>query len=302
MARMYHINCISTCPLGGRLMDGRSASVLERGELSCHCILVELADTLVLIDTGMGRKDVANPRSRLSWFFLSLLDPALRDEMTAFRQVQALGFDPRDVRHIVLTHLDFDHAGGLDDFPWATVHMMRAEKEYAFQQATWLDRQRFRPQQWSTQGAWKTYDAIAGDTWNGFAAVRELVGLPTDILMVPLRGHTFGHAGIAVQRDGGTWLMQAGDAYFYRDEMHPHHPYCTPGLRFYQWMMEKDRPARLACQAKLRHLATQQPADVQVCCAHDVVEFEALAGRPARLPATVVRPGASVPHAPVGRV
>jgi glyoxylase-like metal-dependent hydrolase (beta-lactamase superfamily II) len=24
------------------------------------------------------------------------------------------------VRHIVLTHLDFDHAGGLEDFPEAT--------------------------------------------------------------------------------------------------------------------------------------------------------------------------------------
>ena len=28
-----------------------------------------------------------------------------------------------DVTDIVLTHLDFDHAGGLDDFPAATVHL-----------------------------------------------------------------------------------------------------------------------------------------------------------------------------------
>lgn len=53
-------------------------------------------------------------------------------------------YDPRDVKHIVLTHLDFDHAGGLDDFPWATVHMMRVERDYAEAQKTWLDRQRFR--------------------------------------------------------------------------------------------------------------------------------------------------------------
>jgi glyoxylase-like metal-dependent hydrolase (beta-lactamase superfamily II) len=31
--------------------------------------------------------------------------------MTAIRQLEQLGFDPRDVEHIVLSHLDFDHAG-----------------------------------------------------------------------------------------------------------------------------------------------------------------------------------------------
>ena len=35
------------------------------------------------------------------------------------------------VRHILLTHLDFDHAGGLEDFPRARVHVMQAEMEAA---------------------------------------------------------------------------------------------------------------------------------------------------------------------------
>jgi glyoxylase-like metal-dependent hydrolase (beta-lactamase superfamily II) len=34
----------------------------------------------------------------------------------AFEQVRALGFAPNDVRHVLLTHLDRDHAGGLSDF------------------------------------------------------------------------------------------------------------------------------------------------------------------------------------------
>lgn len=38
--RVHHLNCISTCPLGGHLMDGRTHGVLERGHLSCHCLLV----------------------------------------------------------------------------------------------------------------------------------------------------------------------------------------------------------------------------------------------------------------------
>lgn len=121
--RIHHLNCISTCPVGGHLMDGRTPGVLTRAQLCCHCLLLETANSgLVLVDTGLGLGDCAAPRTRLSAFFLALLSPDLREEMTAARQVEQLGFRRSDVRHIVLTHLDFDHAGGLDDFPEATVH------------------------------------------------------------------------------------------------------------------------------------------------------------------------------------
>lgn len=285
MARIHHLNCISTCPLGGWLMDGISRSAFERGRLTCHCLLVELHNCLVLVDTGLGRRDVADPASRLSKFFLGLVKPEFRDEMTAYRQVVALGFDPRDVRHIVLTHLDFDHAGGLDDFPWAQVHMMAVEHDYAMQQRTWMDRQRFRPQQWSTRDSWHTYTPIGGDRWFGFQHVKPLQDLSSDIAMIPLPGHTFGHAGVAVRRDAADWLLMAGDAYFYHEEMRIDAPHCTPGLRFYQWMLEKDRLARFDSQRRLRHLA-HEPNGVRVCCAHDLIEFEALAGRPASIAAT----------------
>jgi glyoxylase-like metal-dependent hydrolase (beta-lactamase superfamily II) len=264
-------------------MDGRSPAIARRGELACHCLLVETNAGLVLVDTGLGLRDVREPRTRLSAFFLALLAPDLREEMTAVRQVQRLGYDPGDVRHIVLTHLDFDHAGGLDDFPHATVHLLGAERSSAFAQRTWLDRQRYRPQQWSTRGRWRTYSAEGGELWNGFARVRALDGIPPEIVMVPLPGHTFGHAGVAVQR-GARWIFQAGDAYFFHDEMDPDHPRCTPGLRFYQWMMEKDRVARLANQARLRELRRRQ-GHITVCCGHDPVEFERLSGRTAHAPA-----------------
>jgi glyoxylase-like metal-dependent hydrolase (beta-lactamase superfamily II) len=274
--KVHHLNCVSACPLGGRLMDGRSASVFERGQLCCHCLLVESNDGLVLVDTGYGLRDVASPRSRLSGFFLALMSPDFRAEMTAARQVEALGFALADVRHIVLTHLDFDHAGGLDDFPAARIHLLSRERESASRRTTWLDRQRYRPQQWSSQGRW-TLHGGGGDRWYGFDGVCSGRGLPEGVALVPLHGHTLGHAGVAVRRDG-SWLLQAGDAYFYHREMDRERPWCTPGLRLYQTMMEKDRAARLHNQARLRTLCTDHP-EVCVCCAHDPREFEHLAGR-----------------------
>jgi glyoxylase-like metal-dependent hydrolase (beta-lactamase superfamily II) len=281
--RIHHLNCVTTCPLGGKLMDGRTTDSL-RGRLTCHCLLVETGNQLVLLDTGFGLRDVARPWTRLSRFFLALLSPELREEMTAYRQIQRLGLDPRDVRHIVLTHLDFDHAGGLDDFPGAAVHMLAAERDSATAQKTLLDRMRYRPAQWSTKPSWRVYPASLGEPWFGFDCVRELPGVGPEILLVPLVGHTFGHAGIAVRGDRG-WLLLAGDAYFYHAEMDPRDPRCTPGLRFYQWMMEKDRASRLDNQARLRDLRRNHGDEVTILCSHDVHELERAAGRPHDVPA-----------------
>ncbi|HUQ06238.1 MAG TPA: MBL fold metallo-hydrolase [Kofleriaceae bacterium] len=280
--RIHHLNCISSCPLGGRLMDGRTESILRRGHLTCHCLAIETAAGVVLVDTGYGLRDVEDPRSRISAMFLALLKPELRPELTAVRQLARLGIEPSDVTHIVLSHLDFDHAGGLDDFPTATVHMLASERASAEAQWTWLDRQRYRPQQWSSKQRWRTYPSLSGERFHGFSGVRALAGLPPEILLVPMVGHTLGHAGVAVDTGAG-WLLYAADAYFFHREMEAH-PYCTPGLRFYQWMMEKDRDSRLANQRRLRELALIG-GDVKVFCAHDVVEFERIAGRTAEVPA-----------------
>jgi glyoxylase-like metal-dependent hydrolase (beta-lactamase superfamily II) len=277
--RIHHLNCVSACPLGGALMDGFTRGV--RARLTCHCLLLELNDRLVLVDTGYGLRDVADPYSRLNRLFLFMMSPDFRAEMTAVRQIEALGFNPRDVRDIVLTHLDFDHAGGLDDFPGAAVHMLDSELHSASRQRTFLDRMRYRPQQWGTRSNWRTYTAD-GDSWRGFECVREIGSLPPEILMLPTRGHTFGHAAIAVA-DGPQWLVYAGDAYFYHAEMDPERPYCTPGLRFYQWMMEKDRRARLQNQRRLREIKLEP--DIKLFCAHDVKEFETLSSRRESVPA-----------------
>lgn len=289
--RIHHLNCISTCPLGGKLMDDRTESIIQRGHLACHCLLLVETDAgLVLIDTGLGMRDVLAPETRLSRFFLSLVSPDFREDMTAVRQIARLGFHPRDVQHIILTHLDFDHAGGLDDFPHARVHLLADERDHAFAQRTWLDRQRFRPQQWSTKERWRVYRASEGERWFGFDRVRALDGVPPEIVVIPLTGHTFGHAGVAVHR-GDRWLLQAGDAYFFHAEMDPERPWCTPGLRFYQWMMEKDRSARLANRERLRQLCRTHAREIEVFCAHDVLEFERLSGRSAEVPTEkLVRP------------
>ncbi|MFN3435810.1 MAG: MBL fold metallo-hydrolase, partial [Sphingomonas sp.] len=226
----------------------------------------------VLVDTGFGTRDVAHPRRRLSMFFRALNNIQLRAEETAVAQVRALGFDPRDVRHILISHLDFDHAGGIEDFPNATVHITAREKEVADRGygGAFVGTRRYRPQQWDEANDWRLYPMGRGEPWFGFDAVRQLDGLPPEILLIPLSGHTWGHSGIAVDTGAG-WLLHAADAYFHRDEIRAPRRRCPAGMRGYQWMMEVDRGARLSNQARLRRLAHEHGNSVEIFCAHDPV-------------------------------
>jgi glyoxylase-like metal-dependent hydrolase (beta-lactamase superfamily II) len=274
--RIHHLNCTSMCPLGGALMDGHSQSLTAR--LVCHCLLLETdAAGLVLIDTGFGTRDVERAGTRLARSFELLLRPQLREDMTALCQVKRLGYSAADVRHIVLTHLDFDHAGGLDDFPQAAVHMLADEREQAEAQRSALDRRRFRPQQWGSHERWVTYRP-QGEKWFDFECVRPVFGLHDQVLLVPLRGHTRGHAGVAVHTSAGA-LLHCGDAYFHHWEMDPAGYHCPPGLRAYQKLMEVDRGQRLWNQSRLRELARRQGDTVELFCAHDATEFERACAR-----------------------
>lgn len=281
--RVHHLNCATFCPWGGALFDGRTIGAT--GELVGHCLLIETdAHGLVLVDTGFGLKDVDHPHTtpaRIPRFYRGLLNIKLSERQTAVRQIEALGFRREDVRHIVLTHLDFDHAGGIEDFPMAAVHLLEAEYIQATaRKGGYVQKARYRPRQWNEVSDWRTYRA-AGERWFGFEAVRELDRLPPEILMVPLPGHTLGQAGVAVRRDDGHWLLHAGDAYFYRGEVRQPKRHCTPGLRAYQTLMNTDGAQQLANQERVRQLSLEHKGQVSVLCSHDPVEFErCLAGIP----------------------
>lgn len=269
------------CPKGGGFMDGRSGPAWRDARLVCHVLLVETPSSgLVLVDTGMGLDDVRDPAGRLGRVFTSLVRPVLAEGETARRRVEALGFDAEDVRHIVLTHMDLDHAGGLSDFPNASVHVFWDEHYAATERPTRIERERYRTIQWQHGARFETYDAD-GEPWHGFAAARALRGLPPEIVIIPLTGHSRGHCAIAVESDRG-WLLHAGDAYFHADQMNVARPACPPGLTFFQRVVAFDTKAMRASQARLRELVATESASVTVFSAHDETELTRLAAQSAR--------------------
>lgn len=265
--RIHHLDTATMCPLGRRFVNG-SGGVLERGTMVCHCLLIETDAGLVLVDTGISRADCAAPWSRLGPTFVVGVAPRLDASQCAITQVERLGFSATDVRHIVLTHLDLDHAGGLPDFPKAKVHVLADEHAAAMARATMNERARYKPCQWAHQPDFVLHRAD-GERWRGFDAVRTIPGLPPEIFIVPLSGHTRGHACIGVDL-GDRALLHCGDAYFHRAAVRGG---AMPlGLDLFERFMAIDGRAVATNHQRLAELA--RDPTVRVFSAHDPEELE----------------------------
>jgi glyoxylase-like metal-dependent hydrolase (beta-lactamase superfamily II) len=77
---------------------------LNRIPLACRCLVVRDGNRVILLETGIG----------------AFFDPAMRkrfgvveDRHVLLESLGAIGITPSDVDIIVLSHLHFDHAGGL---------------------------------------------------------------------------------------------------------------------------------------------------------------------------------------------
>jgi glyoxylase-like metal-dependent hydrolase (beta-lactamase superfamily II) len=266
--RIHHLNCGSFCPHGRRLVNGKGGW-FERAAIVCHCLAIESGDGVVLVDTGFGMEDARRPR-QLGTAFRLMMEPKPMEETTALRQLEALGFEAGDVKHIVTTHLDLDHTGGLPDFPQAEVHVFAPELQAALHPSL-RDRARYVGVHWQHDPRWVEH-TTGGDEWFGFESVRILPGLDAEVLLVPLVGHSRGHTGVAI-RNGEEWLLHCGDSFFHHWEMTTP-PKCPPMLAFFQRLTASDAAARRGNQERLRELVRTRGNEVTTFCSHDPHQLE----------------------------
>jgi glyoxylase-like metal-dependent hydrolase (beta-lactamase superfamily II) len=263
--KVHHLNCGSMCPWAGKYLS----SILPN-KLSCHCLLIETNDGLVLVDAGLSEADILKP-SRLG--LSSLVLGTIGDtKEAAINQIKRLGFSPEDVRHIIPTHLDLDHAGGIVDFPNAKIHTLEKEFKVALNPRSITERGRYRQCQWNKDTNWVVHKDYDGEKWFGFDSVRKIDSLPPEILLIPLHGHTKGHFGIAVQTKD-KWILHAGDAFYDQSEVEGNEKTII-GWKLFQKAVHSDYQMAMQNQARIRDLIVNHSPDVDVLCAHDIKKFE----------------------------
>ncbi len=249
VATLYHLNCV-------RIETPIQANVCG------HCLLINEAGRLILIDTGIGLLDTQDPEGRIGKDLINMVGYQLDESITAIKQIVKLGLDPAMVTDCIITHLDNDHTGGLADFPLATVHI--GAEEMANYESGNL---RYLKMPLAHLPKIKTYNT--NDTeWFGLQARKIAIGTETEIFLVPLFGHTLGHCGIAL-RVSDRWLFYIGDAYYLRIELTDNeHP-----VNQLAQMRADDNEMRLESLEKIRKLKATHP-EIDLYGYHDIDEFD----------------------------
>jgi N-acyl homoserine lactone hydrolase len=168
--------------------------------------LIEHPEGLIVVDTGETSR-VAEP-GYWGWhpYFRFGLKEEVAPEDEIGPQLRKLGFDPLDVRWVVLTHFHTDHAGGLAHFPASEILVSDSELQAASGLRGRLNG--YLPHRWPE---WfnPTTVSFSDEAVPPFPASHPLTRAG-DVVLVPTPGHTDGHLSVIVhETDQDVFL--AGD-------------------------------------------------------------------------------------------
>lgn len=147
--------------------------------------LVEHPSGPVLFDCGVHPLFAKDPEARLG-FAVEGLKLNVGEDDDVVSKLREVGVAPDDVRHVVLSHLHYDHAGGIEFFPGARFYVHRRELEFARAPAVYQ------------KALYVPADLDAPVEWTQLDGEHDLFG-DGRIVIFPTPGHSPGHQSMLVR-------------------------------------------------------------------------------------------------------
>lgn len=213
-------------------------------QLPIGCWLIEHPEGLIMVDTGESSH--ANDKGyQPSWHpFMQYCE---RRGVSLNQEVGALlrekGFDPLDVKWVVMTHMHGDHAGGLHHFPHS--QFILSEQEYKLIQSSHAVFNGYLTMHYPDWFKPKTIHYHDG----AYASFACSTALTQDgrVRIVPTTGHTMGHQSVIVDM-GDYQVLIAGDASYSEHSML--HGIVDGVALSAQHHRQSTHQMRMLCQAK----------------------------------------------------
>jgi N-acyl homoserine lactone hydrolase len=179
------------------LFDPWHPEVGTKVEIPYFFYLIEHPAGNVLFDTGGHPDLIRDPRPRLG-AAADAFEVVMHEGDDVVSQLAAIGVGPADVDHVVLSHLHYDHAGGIELLSNSTFHLQAQELELAR-----------RPPVYQ-RDLYVSQDFEHDVKWNLIDGRYDLFG-DGSIVMFPTPGHTRGHQSLLVGLPEAS-LILVGDA------------------------------------------------------------------------------------------
>ena len=163
-------------------------------------VLLEVDGGWVLLDTGFNTPILLDAQLRRRMLHMGIEDELVGDHGDSVeRAFEHVGVDPRDVAIVAVSHLHYDHAGGIRWFSeQAPIHCQRRELDFALAQTAPEPLALCRIDYDDHRIDWRLAD---GD-----------VEIALGVTAVATYGHTVGHQSFVVDLAGGGGFVFAFDA------------------------------------------------------------------------------------------
>lgn len=168
---------------------------LNQIELACEPILVQVEGKNLLIDSGVGFGKLNEKQLR---------NFGVSEESTIFDSLKELGLTREDIDGILMTHMHFDHAGGLTHYEGETLVSSFPNAKIYVTNTEWNEMR--KPNIRSRNTYWKeNWEPVQSQVVTYDGELEVISG----VKLIHTGGHSEGHAIVRIERDGEVLLHMA---------------------------------------------------------------------------------------------